>query len=403
MMDMPPSHASDDPLDRAADALRRACLPEGLPEETSARTLATLRAAAEAKTTPFYRRKPKRYAWKIAVAGLLAAGVAIYFSGILSPRPPLAFGEIASKLRDARSLTYKITVKRPKQKEPEKMKISFKEPGWVRAEGEGQISIIDMKQNYKSLILDTKTKTAMLIEYKKAKDAKKDAHENPLEMIERLRKLADKKSDSAGKKRIGDIEAEGFRVEEEGFPLTVWANPKTKMPVLIEMPIRVAEQENLVTVSDFQLDPKLDDALFSLEPPEGYKLRKMEMEEGKPEEDVARLLRAYADKYDGKFPKSLSVASTDWQTYLKQHWGDKKPKGLPETEAVQFIGRAMRVEKFLHANKDHGYKPDGVKFGDRDKIIFWYRPDKAEKYRAVFGDLHVADVSADQLPEKPKK
>ena len=63
----------------------------------------------------------------------------------------------------------------------------------------------------------------------------------------------------------------------------------------------------------------------------------------------------------------------------------------------------MRVEKFLHANKDHGYKPDGVKFGDRDKIIFWYRPDKAEKYRAVFGDLHVADVSADQLPEKPKK
>jgi outer membrane lipoprotein-sorting protein len=397
MTDIPPFPAADEPLDRAADALRRASVPEGPPDETITRTLAALRAASEAKTIPFSRRTPLRYAWKIAVAGLLAAGVAVYFTGLLPSRPPLAFAEVAAKLRDAHTLTYEVTTKYPDQKEPIKMKIFYKEPGWMRTEGAGSVSISDLREG-KTLILDLAARTAMLIYYKKTANAQKDARKNASSLIDELRKLTNKKGESVGKKRIGDLEMEGFRVENEGFPLTLWANPKTKMPVLIEMSIRVGDQENLITMSDFQLDPKLDDALFRLEPPGGYKLRKMEVEEGALEDDVVHLLRAYADKFEGKFPKSLSVVSTEWQTYLKQRWGDKKSKRLPETEAVQFARKAMRVEKFLRTKKDHGYKPDGVKLGDRDKIIFWYRPGKAKKYRAVYGDLHVADVTPDQLP-----
>jgi hypothetical protein len=43
-----------------------------------------------------------------------------------------------------------------------------------------------------------------------------------------------------------------------------------------------------------------------------------------------------------------------------------------------------------------------VKLGDAGKIIFWYQPEGETKYRVVYGDLHVGDVSADQLPETPK-
>jgi hypothetical protein len=49
-----------------------------------------------------------------------------------------------------------------------------------------------------------------------------------------------------------------------------------------------------------------------------------------------------------------------------------------------------------------GYRSEGVMLGDADKIIFWYRPEGATKYRALYGDLHVSDVTADRLPEKPK-
>ena len=49
---------------------------------------------------------------------------------------------------------------------------------------------------------------------------------------------------------------------------------------------------------------------------------------------------------------------------------------------------------------------EGVKLGDADKIVFWYQPKGKETYRAVFGDLHAADVAADRLPavekEQPK-
>lgn len=44
-----------------------------------------------------------------------------------------------------------------------------------------------------------------------------------------------------GKKRNGDIEAEGFRVEREGLPLTVWADPKTNKLVLVEMSLLLAK------------------------------------------------------------------------------------------------------------------------------------------------------------------
>ena len=53
-------------------------------------------------------------------------------------------------------------------------------------------------------------------------------------------------------------------------------------------------------------------------------------------------------------------------------------------------------------NGGFGYKSDGVKLGDADKILFWYRPEGATQYRALYGDLHAADVTEDKLPEKPK-
>jgi hypothetical protein len=37
-----------------------------------------------------------------------------------------------------------------------------------------------------------------------------------------------------------------------------------------------------------------------------------------------------------------------------------------------------------------------------DKILFWYRPAAAAKYRALYADQHWADLTTDQLPEVPK-
>ncbi len=49
--------------------------------------------------------------------------------------------------------------------------------------------------------------------------------------------------------------------------------------------------------------------------------------------------------------------------------------------------------------KDQQYAGNGVKLGEADKAIFWYRPEGAETYRVIYGDLSVKDVAAENLPK----
>ena len=82
---------------------------------------------------------------------------------------------------------------------------------------------------------------------------------------------------------------------------------------------------------------------------------------------------------------------------------EKKVGELPDAETLRVVQSLTRV---LMATKNlkggYGYKSDGVKLGDADKILVWYRPEGSTQYRALYGDLHAADVTEDKLPEKPK-
>jgi hypothetical protein len=91
----------------------------------------------------------------------------------------------------------------------------------------------------------------------------------------------------------------------------------------------------------------------------------------------------------------------DWAAYDRvlgtKDWKPTDPR------SAQLIQLLVRVNLFLlQHKKDFGYRSEGVKLGDAEKILLWYRPEGAAKYRAIYGDLHVADVKADQLPEKPR-
>ncbi|MEJ2247366.1 MAG: hypothetical protein P8Y80_15020 [Acidobacteriota bacterium] len=46
---------------------------------------------------------------------------------------------------------------------------------------------------------------------------------------------------------------------------------------------------------------------------------------------------------------------------------------------------------------DWRYTGRGVQFGEADKVVFWYRMPDASSYRAIYGDLHVEDVSSPDL------
>jgi outer membrane lipoprotein-sorting protein len=337
---------------------------------------------------------------KIAAAALVAAGGLFYV--VLVPRvEATAFAEAVQKLRNAHTLAYRTTTESPELKAPLALRFRFKEPSLLRVEADGGvITIIDGSQG-KQLILDPAAKTALLLEGKAAQAPPGPA----ANMTDRLRQLADADAKAVGEKAIGEVRALGYVVKKLGTEMTVWVDPGTRLPIRIESSERIAGKEMKVTLSDFQIDLDLDDALFRVAPPAGYALGKAEsdalaMDEKtflNPEQATAAYLRSFAEKTAGSFPKRLD----DFAEFDERF--PKKQGAIPDPETlrlVQALARFMMATRSLKGG--FGYKSEGVKLGDADKILFWYRPEGAAKYRVLYGDLHESDVTADKLPEKPK-
>ena len=407
----PGSPGDDDILERTLAALKRTPLVEGPSAQTMDRTLAALDAASSSSKTLFaLRRKMMFTLLKVAAAVLVATGGLFYLGGTYLIGASMAFEEVAQKLHDAHTFSYVMTMEFPNAKTIITVRQLFKEPGLVRSEtlpggavpANGPIMILDSKAG-KTLAIDPAAKSAVVFEGM----LPGPRHEQDLATseVQHLRNLVQKKGEPLGAKTFGKVQTQGFRVKDDtGYETTIWVNPQTRLPVQVEVTGKAGDTPFHSTIRDFELDPKLDDSLFSLEPPPGYTSSKLGLNEpndkddGSPEAAVAKLLRDFAKNSAGAFPKRLD----DWSTYDRT-----TPKGTYKSAADPALIRAVtivvRVQIFLlERNGDYGYRGDGVKLGDADKIIFWYKPKDKQTYRALFGDLHAADVTADQLPVAAK-
>jgi len=342
---------------------------------------------------------------KVAAAVLVTAGGLFYVAFVPKAEANRAFAEAARKLRDAHTLAYRMTTESPDLKTPLKMRALFKEPSLFRLEADGGIvSIVDGSQA-KQLILDPAAKTALLLEGKAPKAP--DGPAAAVGLIEHLRQLTEGDAKPVDDKVIGGVRARGYLVKKLGTEMTIWIDPGTRLPLRLESSNRIQGKEIRVTLTDFQIDPKVDESLFRIEPPAGYALRKgesnmLEMDEKSflnPEKAAVALLRIFAEKTGGTFPKRLD----DLKEFDKLFPPKPKVGTLPDAETMRLL---FPMTRFLMATQplkgNFGYRSDGVKLGDADKILFWYRPEGAASYRVIYGDLHVADVTADRLPEKPK-
>jgi outer membrane lipoprotein-sorting protein len=400
MSTKPSVPSPDDPIDRATEAIRHAAIPEGPSAETIDRTLAALRVAAGAPAiVPFRRRSIMLSILKAASVILAAAGGFYYFVNLPPASATTEFTEAARKLQDAHTLTFRQTMKIADQN-AETARISYMAPGFVRSEVEpagGVVSIMDMTHG-KTLIFNPADKSALLVEVPPAQG--RPRQRDPVgSMIESMRQLAQKEGEPAGERVIGDIQSRGFRVQEMGQEMTVWIDPQKRVPLLIEVAGRALGLDFRGTYSDIRLDPKLDQSLFSLDPPAGYAIRKAGAKLFMmPEEAVVRMLRIYAETNGGTFPSRIDDFSA-----FKPASAKKTAKKAIEPEGLEIAAAAAIIAVFTQTTKDrYGYKADGLKLGDAASIIFWYKPEGQTTYRVVYGDLRIGDVAADKLPEKPK-
>jgi hypothetical protein len=217
-------------------------------------------------------------------------------------------------------------------------------------------------------------------------------------VITRLQESPDFEIEELGVQQINGQELIGFHAKHPKTEITIWADPKTALPVRIE---QVTGQLHVVC-RDLQFDVPMGEELFNMDVPEGYTLQQTELDlHGATEEDFIEGLRILAEVLgDGYFPDGVAI-----EDYLK-HAPDAAKKveelGLSEQEQIELGMKLQQHLLFIRFFKGEGkwhYAGKGVKFGDADTAIFWYRSEGSETYRVVYGDLSVKDVAPENLPQ----
>jgi hypothetical protein len=261
---------------------------------------------------------------------------------------------------------------------------------------EGNVSIIDLDSK-RILNLTEAKKEAAYIDLKGLPQIP-----NYLELLKntivRLQDSPHFVVEDLGVREIDGREAVGFLAKHPEVEITIWADSKTGLPIRIEQ----KERQALYIVKNMQFDAPMDDALFSMEVPEGYKLQQMELDlNSATEADFVEGLRIMAETFgEGQFPDG--VALEDYLKQVPQITRKFEQLKLSDEEQLVLGKKMQQYILFLRFFKGEGkwyYRGKGVKLGEADKAIFWYRPKDSKTYRVIYGDLRVEDVALENLPE----
>ena len=333
----------------------------------------------------------------------------------------VAFAEVSAIIQKAKTMvcTAKTNLTLPGTSTNMDVKIMSMGPGRIRQEmGGQQVMIMDFPAG-KTLTLSPQSKIAVILNIKGTPKIMQQQ-----DWFANLKKLSQNpNAEDIGLQTLDGKEMKGFRVKDGNYSVTFWADPKSGDPIKVEIHQKIPDYLNPegkgertmdMVMSNFQFDVPLDESLFSLTPPEGYKLQpEMNMDfSNASEKDVIEVLRRNAEMEDGAFPDSL----TDQSMIIKITLGpmrqiEKKIKTPADKEAmqaemmktVQEAGSICgRMGMFLQENSGWKYAGKDVKLGDAKTPVFWYTPKDSKQGRVIYGDLSARDVQIDKLPPAPE-
>jgi outer membrane lipoprotein-sorting protein len=257
--------------------------------------------------------------------------------------------------------------------------------------------IIDL-DNARMLTLDPKSKSAA---YVNIAGPLKEGTKNLLEFVRKvITSLKDLPVQELGQRDIDGRKAIGFyAAEKPNIELTIWADPETAKPIRIELLMGQA----LYILKNIEFDVPVDESLFSMEPPAGYKFSdKMFDMTNFTEQDFITVLRLWVEHVlGGSFPQSLSGGELMNQApaiggkigQLNISDEEKTQLGMTMGRGIVFFQQLDPMGAIWH------YAGSGVKLGDAGKAVFWYQPKGSTTYRVIYGDLSVKDVAPSDLPK----
>jgi outer membrane lipoprotein-sorting protein len=229
------------------------------------------------------------------------------------------------------------------------------------------------------------------------------------DQLAQLKRMVRNAEKELGDKTIDGVKAKGFQVREDQMVMDIWVDAKTALPIRIEGEMTVSKTK--VVLSDIEFVEKVDPDLFSVEPPKGYKVKPQQTFSMAPGgiEDFTSLLDIWTQIKDGAFPDTIESQqfSMDIRTYVRQFTNTGEPSKESQL-LVEKLGKIdpqqlVRVTMLMQFNKTFHYQGKGVKLGDKDTAVLWYKPKGQDKYVVMYGDLHVERVLKKDLPQDSNK
>jgi hypothetical protein len=212
-------------------------------------------------------------------------------------------------------------------------------------------------------------------------------------VITDLQNNPDFEAEKLGEKEIDGQKVIGFLAGE----FTIWADAETALPVRIE-----GQSSQLsIVFKNFQFNIPVEELepLVSMDMPDGYTEQKKVFDmTTSTEQNLVECLRIWAELLlDGNFPEAIGMEELMKQLpQIEAKLGESVASAEEGTQKGMTLAQGML---FIMGLKDTHYAGNGVKLGEADKAIFWYRPEGAETYRVIYGDLSVKDVAAENLPK----
>ncbi len=438
-----------DIVDRAMGELRSSPVPLELPpellnallqaaKENTGAVQCTVEASAQAEIIrpTFLTRSLGNWRWimRHPVSRATAAAIFLFtIGGVVlwfhTAGTTFALADFIKPILEAKSAKYKATIEAVGRTQTDE--VMWLAPNRIRTErnapGEPRMVWISDLEKRKTLTLfpDQKQATVTTMTNIPKETTSKNWFAEMRSLLADAQVKPDIKREPLGEKEIDGHRVVGYRVSGSGLgdrgppgtTMTLWGDPKTGLPVRIEVdaPNSSMGMKYRVTMSAFVFNADLGESLFSVEPPAGYTIRRMQLDASPAEEkDLIETLRQYGNQGGGDFPDMLDLRAvftvTGKGAYKFEMKGGKKPKEQQIKEAMkeseQQIQKTMAAEEKrirgltfvlqLPPDADAHYAGKGVKLGAADSPIFWYHPKDSKKYRVIYADLSVRE--ADTAP-----
>ena len=183
---------------------------------------------------------------------------------------------------------------------------------------------------------------------------------------------------------------------------SLWVDVATGWPVEITFDITDENggEQMTIVVSDFQWDAQIDPTTFASVIPEGYELMyKVNAENLEEGNQLVEGLKYFAQINDGKYPAKMSIRDVVGEigNIYRAKSGDPTFQ-IDDSQVSTLKYGAQYFGTLQTEGKDPVYNGQTVTAANADKILLRWKLDDG-KYRVIFGDLRIEDVSEGRLAE----